>query len=64
MNVTFDKIKTNDRDISQKVRYLSNHLREIIEIENKYPRVFSCFHQQTIGKDWKRFFSQFFTDIK
>ena len=53
MNVTFDKIKTNDRDISQKVRYLSNRLREIIEIENKYPRVFSCFHQQTIGKDWK-----------
>lgn len=53
MNVNFEKIKANDRDTSQKVRYLSNRLREIIEIENKYPRVFSCFHQQTIGNDWK-----------
>jgi len=53
MNVTFHKIKTNDGDISQQVRYLSKRLREIIEIKNTYSRAFSCFHQQTIDKDWK-----------
>ncbi|UJR19846.1 hypothetical protein I4U23_022979 [Adineta vaga] len=53
MNDAFDEIKTNDQNISQKVRYLSNYLREIIEIEKNYSYVFSCFHQHTIAKDWK-----------
>ncbi|CAF4909202.1 unnamed protein product [Rotaria sp. Silwood1] len=67
MESSFETIKHSQnedkKEIYEKVRILSNRLRELFEIKTKYSRVWSCFSNKNMIKYWQNELSYYLTDL-